>query len=198
MKKKKVLLLVAVVCIAALFVGVYADNLVKKIKAELRKDFTIVIDGQERLFENVDGEVVYPILYEGTTYLPVRAIGELMDKDVYWFEEDKRIELRNKKTTVTDADVIITEESNKKSESDKEKPKADYDENFIGIEKAKEIVLEKAKLEASAVIFEKVELDIDRGVWLYEIEFKKGYAEYEADVNATDGTILKWEVDLDD
>lgn len=207
MTKKRIFLLVAVVCVASLFIGAAGAGLVSKIQAELRRDFSIVIDGEERIFKNVNGETVYPVLYEGTTYLPVRAIGEIMGKKVYWYENEKRIELKEEKSTVTDADVIVHDpidnnEKGKKTDSVAEvskKEKKNVDKSsFIGEDKAKEIAIEKSGLAPSAVKFEKVELDKDNGIWQYEIEFKKGNVEYEADINAEDGTILKWEVDSDD
>lgn len=67
--------------------------------------------------------------------------------------------------------------------------------NFIGEERAKEIALEKAALSASEVRFDRVELDLDDGVWRYEVEFRQGLTEYDADISATDGTILSWDVD---
>lgn len=69
---------------------------------------------------------------------------------------------------------------------------------FIGEAKAQEIALEKAGITDEDVIFEKVELEKDYGVWKYEIEFRKDRTEYDAEINAEDGTIISWEVDLDD
>jgi uncharacterized membrane protein YkoI len=66
---------------------------------------------------------------------------------------------------------------------------------FIGEEKAKEIVLKKANVTTESVIFDKVELEKDDGVWRYEVDFKKDTTEYDAEINAIDGSILKWEVD---
>ncbi|MDO4744323.1 MAG: PepSY domain-containing protein [Clostridia bacterium] len=66
---------------------------------------------------------------------------------------------------------------------------------FIGEEKAKEIALKKANVTTESVIFDKVELDHDDGVWRYEVDFKKDTTEYDAKINAIDGSILKWEVD---
>lgn len=70
--------------------------------------------------------------------------------------------------------------------------------NLIGEEKAKEIALRKAGLSFGEVIFDRVELEKDDGIWHYEIEFKKGRTEYDADINATDGVIIGWEIDIDD
>jgi len=66
---------------------------------------------------------------------------------------------------------------------------------FIGEEKAKEIALKKANVTTESVIFDRVELDHDDGVWRYEVDFKKDTTEYDAEINAIDGSILKWEVD---
>ena len=66
---------------------------------------------------------------------------------------------------------------------------------FIGEEKAKEIALQKAGLTAEDVTFTKIGLDRDDGVWQYEIDFRQDKTEYETDINAVDGTIIKWEID---
>ena len=63
---------------------------------------------------------------------------------------------------------------------------------------AKKIALTKAGLAESEVILERVELDKENGVWVYEVEFAKGYTEYDVYVDATDGTILKYKTDIDD
>ena len=66
---------------------------------------------------------------------------------------------------------------------------------FIGEEKAKEIALKKANVTTESVIFDKVELEKDDGVWQYEVDFKKDTTEYDTEINAMDGSILKWEVE---
>ena len=57
--------------------------------------------------------------------------------------------------------------------------------------------MEKASLTEADVVFEKIDLDKDNGVWHYEVEFKKGKTEYDADINAEDGTVISWEIDID-
>lgn len=189
MKKKWLAILTAGVCAVSFGMGAVADDLIDDITAQLRRDFTIKIDGEVKEFKNKQGDVVYPVLYDGTTYLPVRAIGELMGKTVYWYEDDKRIEL--KESTVTDADVIVTGEE-KTANADKDKTK------FIGEDKAQKIALKKADLKEDDVKFKRTELDEDDGIYYYEVEFLAGDVEYEVDIGAVNGAILKWEVDKED
>ena len=205
MKKRITLFTTSVLCVASIAVGAVAASVIKEIKAELRPDFTVVVDGETKDFKNVKGDKVYPILYDGTTYLPLRAIGELMGKTVYWYEDEKKIELKEEKTTVTDADVIIGGADaptnivvTDKKDKEKDINKAVDTTEFIGIDEAKEIALEKAGLKADEVIFDRVELDKDNGVWKYEVEFKKGLIEYDAEIKAIDGTVLSFEKDIDD
>ncbi len=189
MKKRKWVAFIAVVLVMGIAVGATAAGLISEIRAEIRKDFEVVIDGKTEQFKNVDGERVYPILYEGTTYLPLRAIGEIMGKKVYWYEDDKRIELKEEQSTVTDADVIVN------GEQKPEKPKED--KAYIGEEKAKKIALDKAGLNENQVKALKVKLDLDDGIRQYEVEFSHNYVEYDVDIDAVDGEILKFEKDID-
>ena len=60
------------------------DATVETVTAEVRDDFTIVLDGESRIFTDVNGKTVHPLLYNGSTYLPLRAIGGIMGKQVDW------------------------------------------------------------------------------------------------------------------
>ncbi len=186
MKKRISILAGCVIGILGVIAGVSAAGVVQKIQCELRPDFTVVIDGKEQTFRNAQGEVVYPVLYEGTTYLPVRAIGEMMGKTVYWYENEKRVELRSESTTVTDADVIITGDS-----GNPQQPAA----GEITLEQAKEIAAKKAGLAAADVYFTEARLERDDGIRQYDIEFVQDGVEYSAEIRASDGEILSWDVD---
>lgn len=65
------------------------------------------------------------------------------------------------------------------------------DTAYIGLEKAKEIAIAKAG--GGDVV--SIELDVEDGVMVYEGEIVYNNVEYDFDINALDGTILKWEED---
>lgn len=67
-------------------------------------------------------------------------------------------------------------------------------DNDIGQAEAERIALQKVP--GATVI--KAKLDIDDGVPVYEVELVKGQYEYELEIHAETGKILKYEKDLDD
>ena len=67
---------------------------------------------------------------------------------------------------------------------------------LISADKAKSIVL--AKIGNSSAFIKELELDRDDGIYQYEGEaYYKGY-EYDFEINASSGVIIKWEVERDD
>lgn len=195
MKKKFTILLAGVIALSSFAVGAMSKNIVEKIEAEIRGDFTVVIDGKQQTFRDVNGNIVDPILYDGTTYLPIRAIGEIMGKTVYWYQDEKKIELvtpSEEEVLVTDADVIITagDERVKPEKNDKATVNAE-----ITLDEAKAIALKKAGLKEAAVTFTKAKLDNDDGRLVYEIDFITDTAKYDAEVDAVSGNVIEWEVE---
>lgn len=70
--------------------------------------------------------------------------------------------------------------------------------DFIGEEKAKEIALENAGIQATDVKFVRCNLDFDDGIWKYDIEFHHGKTEYDAEIKADDGYVISFETDYND
>ncbi len=66
----------------------------------------IFINGGKFTAKDANGNVVNPILKDGTTYLPVRAIGEAFDKEVAWDGTTKTVTLTSKAAPVIEATVI--------------------------------------------------------------------------------------------
>ena len=55
----------------------------------------IVIDNKEFTCTDANGAVVEPMIYNGTTYIPVRAVSTAFGKAVYWDGEESTIYLGN-------------------------------------------------------------------------------------------------------
>ena len=78
----------------------------------------------------------------------------------------------------------------------------DYDDDYakggepspyITLDKAKDIALAQANVNAADAVFEDKEFDFDDGIAIYELEFTAGGSEYEYDVHAVTGKVLKGE-----
>ena len=68
----------------------------------------------------------------------------------------------------------------------------------IGYAKAKSIALNHAGLSENEAYDMEIELDDEDGTLVYEVEFKSGNMEYDYEIDAASGTILKHEAELDD
>ena len=66
---------------------------------------------------------------------------------------------------------------------------------YIGLEAAKQAALNHAGLSASDVTFLEAEYDYDGGRMVYEVEFRSAGQEYEYEVDALTGEIIKYETD---
>lgn len=63
----------------------------------------VTINGTEYILRDVNGKEVDPILYNGTTYVPLRAVSEFLGKNVRWDEENREAIVGN--GVITDEDV---------------------------------------------------------------------------------------------
>ncbi|MDD4564585.1 MAG: hypothetical protein PHE79_03800 [Eubacteriales bacterium] len=63
----------------------------KKIMFYLKPDITVEMDGVRQIFKDANGHIVYPVIYNGSAYLPVRAVSALMNKPVEWSNHSKTI-----------------------------------------------------------------------------------------------------------
>ena len=67
--------------------------------------------------------------------------------------------------------------------------------NKITIEEAKSIALKHSNLDESQVSFMKAKYEFDDGIGKYEIEFYYNFKEYEYEINASNGEIIKYKMD---
>ena len=84
-KTKRIIVGLFAVLLVTIVLGtpVLAQNLSKTINVFYR-DIKIYVDGDLIIPKDAAGRIVEPFIYEGTTYLPVRAISEALGKTVEW------------------------------------------------------------------------------------------------------------------
>jgi len=86
-------LLVVGACAALTTGGALAANAVSKQITVQYNDIKLVVDNVPITPKDANGTVVEPFIYQGTTYLPVRAVGQAIGKEVTWDGESKTVYL---------------------------------------------------------------------------------------------------------
>ena len=160
------------------------------VSVSLRDDFTIIVDGVTQQFYDAGGNRVYPLLHNGVTYLPIRAVGELMGKVVSWDNATQTVTLSgsvdNSGNLVTDADSFGPGSGSIGSTT------------YITAETAKTKALAHAGLSASQVTFVRAYPDWDDGRYVYDVEFYTAdYKEYDYEIDAKTGAVLSFDYDAD-
>ena len=155
----------------------------------LRPEYHIVIDGTERTFTNANGTKIDPAIYNGSIYLPLRAIGEIMGKRVSWDGATQTVRLDS---TTSGGDVTDFDTNN----SSQSTPTGG-----VTLEQAKQTALRHAGKTASQVQFVKAQQDWEHGKKVYEIEFivsgGTGYTEYDYEIDAATGKIVSYDYDAE-
>lgn len=159
----------------------------------LRPEYHIVIDGTERTFVNVNGEKVDPAICNGSIYLPIRAIGEIMGKQVSWDGTTNTVLL----DSVSGGDVTDFDTNNPSSGT----TTPGTTTGSVTLEQAKQTALTHAGKTAAQVQFVKAQQDWEHGRQVYEIEFivssGNGYTEYDYEIDAATGKIVSYDYDAE-
>ena len=153
--------------------SVGAASVYKNITARQNTAMTVKVDGAALTMKDDDGDSLYPLTYDGNTYLPAEQLASAVGYNLT--ADDNSVSLTRKNTVSTF-------------------PAASGD---IGSEKAKSIALNHAGVTSSTAKFVKVERDRDDGRLLYEVEFYAGNKEYDYEILASDGTILSYDADIE-
>lgn len=104
MKKIKTIF---VSCVAAIFFTsvTYSSSIAENITAELRPDINIIIDGHTQLFLDYENNNVYPIMYNGNTYISLRAMAEIMNKSIKWNSKTNTIYMDSNEANTSTSDI---------------------------------------------------------------------------------------------
>lgn len=84
MKRFLPVTLAVVFTLVNLSMAAYAGGQLKEIKAYINEGITIKVDGLQQNMADAKGRKLHPISYEGSTYVPIRAISEMLGKQVKW------------------------------------------------------------------------------------------------------------------
>lgn len=86
----------AIALAGTLSVGAAAAG-AQSITAALRPDITVVVNGvEQKKMTDMTGKQVYPLSYEGTVYLPISALGDVLSHDAVWNGDTQTITLTTK------------------------------------------------------------------------------------------------------
>lgn len=167
--------LILAVAVIGLSVSALAATSSRTIQVE--DGIRISLNGATFVPRDVNGKEVSVFLYNGTTYVPLRAISEAMGMDVSYDSASKTVIL------VT-ADKSAAQQGSSTS-------------SYISAERAKEIALADAGIQAADAVFLRAQLDWDDGRAEYEVEFYSGNVEYDYDIDAVTGAIRSSDRDLE-
>ncbi|PZE19575.1 stalk domain-containing protein [Paenibacillus xerothermodurans] len=91
MKRAAKIALLALTGVTLLSGGAYAGANSELIQAYLNHSMTFKVDGKNWTPIDQDGNRLYPIVYNGSSYLPVRALGTVVGASVGWDEDTSTI-----------------------------------------------------------------------------------------------------------
>ena len=169
--------LVLTVLIAALCVTATATS---KRSIQVEDGIGITLNGARFTPRDAAGKQVPVFLYNGTTYVPVRAISEAMGMDVSFNSATRTVQL-------TTADRTASQQGASSASG-----------NYISADRAKQIALNDAGVKEANAVFLRANLDWDDGRMKYEVEFYSGTTEYDYDIDAVTGAILSSDRELED
>ena len=153
--------------------SVGAASVYKNITARQNTAMTVKVDGTALTMKDDDGDSLYPLTYDGNTYLPAEQLASAVGYNAT--SDDDSVSLTKK----------VAATSTRTSSTD------------IGAEKAKEIALQHAGVSASNAVFVKAKREYDDGRLTYDVDFYAGNKEYDYEILASDGTILSYDADIE-
>lgn len=99
-RKTFITLAIALALVCGMVIGANAADTLKEISAYLNYDITIKYNGEVQNLTDAGGNRVYPITYNGTTYLPVRAVSNMLGIGVDWDGATQTVLLGKAESTV--------------------------------------------------------------------------------------------------
>ncbi len=122
---------------------------------------------------------------------------ELKD-DTYKYEID--INMTSGKIMDFEKEKIHNIQDNNNTTNKNDQPsntkKTTSNEKYISADEAKKIALNHAKVKKSDVVFENVNRELEDGKMVYEIDFLYNNKEYDYEIDAKNGNVIKYDIDI--
>jgi len=144
---------------------------------QIEDGIKVTVNGVAFTPKDANGKEVPVFAYNGTTYVPIRAIGKAAGMTIAYDSSTRTAKLETPDFAVA---------SDPKSGS------------YITAEKAKSLALADAGVAAADALILKASLDWEDGKAVYEVEFCAGNKEYDYELDAVTGKVLKKDFDCDD
>ena len=110
--------------------------------------------------------------------------GTIMPEQEFQSRLQQHVETTAGELTLT-SDVIVIDDD------DYDPQRSANDTGLISLDKAKQIALAQANVDGGSAVFDDREFDFDHGVAVYELEFYANGVEYEYDIDARTGKVIK-------
>lgn len=89
-----------------------AGAVTAKVQKELEyRDISVSLDGVKLDLKDAKGNPVEPFMFDGTNYLPVRALSEALGLNVAWDGSTNTVVLTSPKTTLDDQEILVGSKS---------------------------------------------------------------------------------------
>ena len=106
MKKHRIVSILILVLITALTIPVLAASTTREATLTYR-DIQILVDGKAVTPTDANGNTVEPFILDGTTYVPLRAISDMLGVEVQWDGETNTITLGSAPQTITALEDLV-------------------------------------------------------------------------------------------
>lgn len=154
-------------------------------------DADVTADQAERLHteaEREDGEAVYEVSFKADGVEYEYQIREADGTILQWEIDGRDI-----------GDVLVEQilqaAAEKADDAEAETENLQDAGTLIGMERAKEVALSDAGMDAADVSFTKIKYEIEKRAVVYEVEFTQDRQEYEYTIDAYTGEVLRLEYD---
>lgn len=105
MKKKVFAFFLTITILVSFTIGVYANDAINYVQAAINSNVSLKFNDKKITPVNVDGNEVPILMYEGSSYLPVRSIASIAGLNVGWDGETSTILLSNEEKEVITAEA---------------------------------------------------------------------------------------------